>query len=114
MLIHPGSDFKGGHERETRNRNGVHYRALGYSIYNYKSKEVTTFKIVAYLLGFTGTGWLFLLNIGGWQARLLWAIIGLWWLVQLFRACVNLYFDVQERKIELKEKAARYNKDIFS
>lgn len=114
MLVHPGSGSEGRHERKNGGEHRILNSALGYSIHNYQSKEVTTLKIVAYILGFTGTGWLFLLNVGGWKASALWLIMGLWWIVQLLRACVKLYFEIQERKIELKEKAARYNKDIFT
>lgn len=114
MLIHSDNGSADRHER----KNGSDHRflngALGHNIHYYKPKEVTTLKIVAYLLGFTGTGWLFLLNIGGWKAQLLWAIIGLWWIVQLARACVKLYFEIKERQIELLEKRDRYKKDIFS
>lgn len=113
MLIHRGNGSEGGHER----KNGGYHRILngahGYNIHNYQSKEVTTLKVVAYLLGFTGTGWLFLLNIGGWKASALWLIMGLWWIVQLFRACVKLYFEYKDQQLEHQEKKARYNKDIF-
>lgn len=74
---------------------------------------MTTLKVVAYLLGFTGTGWLFLLNVGGWKAQILWVIIGLWWIVQLIRACMKLYFEFKHEQIELEEKKARYHKDVF-
>lgn len=75
---------------------------------------MTILKIAAYILGIGGSGWLFYLRIGGWKADALWLILAAFWFVQLCRGIVKLYFEVKERQIELEEKKARYNKDIFT
>lgn len=77
-------------------------------------KKMTILKIVAYTLGFGGSGWLLFLRIGGWKADFLWLSMAGFWLVQLARALVKLYFEIKHEQIELQEKKARYNKDIFT
>lgn len=74
---------------------------------------MTALKIVAYTLGISGTSWLLYFQVGGWKANILWALAGLFWLVQLARALVKLYFEIKDGQIELQEKRARYKKDIF-
>lgn len=116
MLLHSGSDNAGRHERESNNRNGVHYRALGYNIHNYKPKNgMTVVKVVAYMFGVGGSGVFFYLRVGGgWKADVLWLVLAGFWFVQTLRACVKLYFEYRNEKIESKEKESRYNKDIFT
>lgn len=84
------------------------------SIDHPKLTKVTILKIVAYTLGFGGSGWLLFLRVGGWKADFLWLSMALFWVVQLARALVKLYFEYKHEQIELMEKKARYNKDIFT
>lgn len=114
MLIHFSSGDAGRHERESNNRNGFHRSVGGYSIHNYQPKKMTVLKIVAYMLGVSGSGWFLYFRVGGWQANTLWFCMGGFWLVQMLRACLKLYFEYKDGQIELQEKRARYNKDIFT
>lgn len=75
---------------------------------------MTALKILGYTLGFSGTGWLFYLNIGGWKGDIIWVLMGTWWIVQVFRAVMKLYWENVEKRIEMREKQARYDKDIFT
>lgn len=74
---------------------------------------MTLLKVIAYTLGISGTSWLLYFQVGGWKANIIWALVGLVWFVQLIRACVKLYFEIEEKKIELEEKRSRYNQDPF-
>lgn len=114
MLIRNSNGFSSGHERKTDNYNGFYSGARGYSIYNYKPTKVTIFKIIGYMMGIGGSGWFLYLRVGGWKADFLWLSMAAFWVVQLCRALVKLYFEYKNSQIELKEKKARYNKDVFS
>lgn len=116
MLVHPGSNNANGHEREGNNRNGFYHRVGGYSIHNYKPKNgMTVVKVVAYMFGVGGSGAFLYMRVGGgWKADVLWLVLAGFWFVQMLRACVKLYFEYRNEKIESKEKESRYNKDIFT
>lgn len=109
---------KNGTERVAGRRHFVSNALIhnGIIIDHPKTKKVTTIlKAVGYTFGVGGSGYLLYFNVGGWHASALWLILALFWLVQFLRACVKLYFEIQEKKIELREKEERYNnKDIFS
>ena len=74
-------------------------------------KAMTTLKILGYTMGLGGSGWFLYMRVGGWKADALWIILAGYWLVQLARACLKLYFEYKDGQIELQEKRARYNKD---
>jgi hypothetical protein len=114
MLVHFGSDNRDRHERKTNSRNGFHRSARGYNIHNYQPKQMTVLKVVAYMLGVSGSGWFLYMRVGGWKADALWLTMAGFWLVQMLRACLKLYFEYKDGQIELQEKRARYNKDIFT
>lgn len=114
MLVHRGSDNAGRHEREAGRINGFHHSVTGYSIYNYQPKKMIYLKIVAYMLGLTGTGWLLYFRVGGWKADALWFAMAGFWAVQFLRACMKLWFEYKTEQIELEAKRERYKRDIFS
>lgn len=114
MLVHNSSNNAGGHEREGGHNNSFFNSIGGYSLYHDKPKKMNALKIVAYSLGISGTGWLLYVRIADWKANILFALAGLFWFVQLIRALVKLYFEIKDGQIELQEKRARYNKDIFT
>jgi hypothetical protein len=108
------------------NRNGTkHLDRRGHSLFsnaidNYfiidhsRPKKMTLFKMLANAAGFTGTGYLLYFRIGGWHANVLWWVMAAFWAVQFARACMKLYFEWKEGQIELKAKARRYDRDIFT
>jgi hypothetical protein len=80
-----------------------------------KLTKVIILKALMYAAGATGSGYLLYFRVGGWKADGLWIIMGLFWFVQLLRACAKLYFEIKEGQIELQEKRARYNnKDFYT
>jgi hypothetical protein len=81
---------------------------------NTKPKKMTVAKMIMNGLGLTGTGYLLYFRIGGWHANVLWYVMAAYWTVQFARACVKLYFEFKEGQIELKAKARRYDRDIFT
>jgi hypothetical protein len=108
------------------NRNGTKYLdRRGHSLFsdvvnnyltidNPGAKKMIVLKLIANALGLTGTGYLLYFKIGGWHANVLWITMALYWAVQFARACVKLYFEIKEGQIELRAKARRYEKDIFT
>lgn len=114
MLIHNSNGSAGRHERESGRNDSFLNSIGGYRLYHNKPEKMTVLKIVAYTLGISGTSWLLYFQVGGWKANILWALAGAFWLVQLARACVKLYFEIKEGQIELAEKRDRYKKDIFT
>jgi hypothetical protein len=99
---------------------GRRHFVLGNVIDNYftidhsRPKKMTVFKIIANALGLSGTGYLLYFRVGGWHANVLWIVMAAYWAVQFARACVKLYFEIKESQIELRAKARRYEKDIFT
>lgn len=114
MLIRGGSDNGSRHERKVDNINGFYYGARGYSIHDYKQKNVNVLNVVSYILGVPLSVWAAWLYIGGWKGTLIWILAGAFWLVKLIRACIKVYFEYKEKQIELREKESRYDKDIFT
>lgn len=114
MFIHSRNGSAGRYEREGGHNNGFYNSIGGYRIYHDKPKKMNALKIVAYMLGISGTGWLLYVRIADWKANTLFAMAGLFWFVQLIRACLKLYFEYKDGQIELQEKRERYKKDIFT
>jgi hypothetical protein len=108
------------------NRNGTkHLDRRGHSLFsnafdnyftidNPGAKKMIVIKLIANALGLTGTTYLLYFKIGGWHANVLWIVMAAFWAVQFARACVKLYFEIKEGQIELRAKARRYEKDIFT
>lgn len=117
MFRNNNGHYRGKSERLVGGRPSVSgsFGSYGIIIDHSKPKKVTTIlKIVAYSLGLSGSGWLLYFRIGGWKADALWIILAGFWLVQMARACLKLYFEYKEGQIELAEKRDRYKKDVFS
>lgn len=106
---------RNGSERVVRRGHSVSGTFGNYSVtIDHSKPKKVIYKIVAYAFGAGGSGYLLYFNVGGWHASVLWLAMAGFWVVQFLRACMKLYFEYKHEQIELKEKKARYNKDIFT
>lgn len=116
MFGNNNSDPRNGSERMVRSGHSLFGDVVDnyFTIDHSRPKKMTIFKIIANGFGLTGTGYLLYFNVGGWHANVLWYVMAAFWTVQFARACLKLYFEFKEGQIELRAKARRYDKDVFS
>jgi hypothetical protein len=120
MYSSTSGDNRNNNRHEPKHLVRGRYSILGDVIDNYfiidnsKPKKMTVAKIIMNALGLSGTGYLLYFRIGGWHANVLWYVMAAYWAVQFARACVKLYFEFKDGQIELRAKARRYDKDIFT
>lgn len=108
-------NHRNGSERRVRGRHFISGTFGNYSVsIDHPKPKKVIYKIVAYSLGLSGSGYLLYFNVGGWHASVLWLIMGAFWFVQFLRACLKLYFEYKEGQIEMEAKRDRYKKDIFT
>lgn len=82
-----------------------------------KAKKVAQklLSITLYLLGFSASVKVFLLNIAGsidgWKANIIWLIGAAFWLFLLLRAIIRFYWEAQEKKEYWRERRRRQRDD---
>ena len=118
MPIYFDDPAKNGHERKMDNYYPIRYfpkrNHIPYTTNRIPKVEAKLFVVILWAVGIISTGTYLFIDTATWKANVLFIIAGGFWFVKLIKACINLYYETQMKKIELEERKRKLDQDIFS